>query len=195
MTVNDQTTKQQLNAAAAATTTMLRTIPSTNWSAPTPCLDWDLGTLAQHVVGTTTGMITIGRREPLDPKNPWGGPTVDQSNWADVLAGNIEELAQAWSEEEAWEGTVHVGQETPSAVIGDMAYAEILLHGWDIARATGATLEVSPEIGAALLRTVGETAELGRQMGAYGDPVAVDADASDFDTALGLAGRNPSWRR
>ncbi len=195
VTMNEQTTKQHLSSAAATTTTMLGTISSTDWSAATPCRDWDLGTLAQHVVGTTTGMITIGRREPLDPQNLWSGPEVDPSNWTGVLAGNIEELARAWGDETAWKGTVQVGGETPAAVIGDMAYAEILLHGWDIAGATGTTLEVSPEVGTALLRTVAETAELGRQMGAYGDPVTVDADASDFDQALGLAGRDPSWRR
>ena len=76
-----------------------------------------------------------------------------------------------------------------------MAYAEILLHGSDIARATGTSLEVSDEGAAALRRTVAETAELGRQMGAYGDPVAVDPDATDFETALGSAGRDPAWAR
>ena len=49
-----------------------------------------------------------------------------------------------------------------------MAYAETLLHGWDIARTLGAELLVSPAMAAVLLAGVEETAELGRQMEAYG---------------------------
>ena len=39
-----------------------------------PAADWDLGTLAQHVVGTTTGMIKIGRREDRWTREPLGRP-------------------------------------------------------------------------------------------------------------------------
>ena len=74
----------------------------------------------------------------MDPENLWSGPRVDRRDWAEVLAGNLEELVAAWSEDEAWRGTVQVGDEMPAATLGDMAYAEILLHGWDIARACGA---------------------------------------------------------
>ena len=156
---------------AVTTTSMLRALPETDWSTPTPCSDCDLGTLAQHVVGTTAGMIKVGRRDPFDPENLWSGPRVDQGDWAEVLAGNLEALAAAWSEDDAWRGTVQVGGEMPAATIGDMAYAEILLHGWDIAQACGAQLSVSPPVAAALRRTVSETAELGRRMHAYADPV------------------------
>jgi len=41
---------------------------------------------------------------------------------------------------------------------------------------------------------VSETAEMGRQMGVYGAEVPVPSEATAFDRALGLAGRNPSWR-
>ena len=91
-------------------------------------------------------------------------------DWRSALAGQFEQLADAWSADAAWAGTVTVSSEMPATVLGDMAYAETLLHGWDVARALGAELAVSPEMAAVLLAGVEETAELGRRMEAYGDP-------------------------
>jgi uncharacterized protein (TIGR03086 family) len=173
---------------------MLGTAGAGSFSAPTPCSDWDLGSLTQHFVGTTTGLAKVGRREQLGT-NPWAGPTVDAEDWRRVLAGNLEQLAEAWSADQAWAGTVTVGNDMPARVLGDMAYAEVLLHGWDIARTLGADLDVSPEMAAVLLAGVEETAELGRKMEAYGPAVPVPVDADDFDRALGAAGRDPHWTR
>jgi uncharacterized protein (TIGR03086 family) len=191
-TRTDQTSQAHLSAAAAAVRAMLRDADAGQFSAPTPCRDWDLGALTQHFVGTTTGLAKVGRREELGT-DPWAGPRVAAEDWRPVLARNLERLAEAWSADAAWAGTVTVGREMPAKVLGDMAYAETLLHGWDIARALGAELVVSPEMAAVLLAGVEETAELGRQMEAYGPAVAVPEGADDFQRALGVAGRDPHW--
>ena len=73
-----------------------------------------------------------------------------------------------------------------------MALIEVLLHGWDVARATDQQVDVSDALGAELLPCVAETADLGRQVGAYGTKVPVADNASDFAKALGLAGRSPN---
>ena len=64
-TTTDQTSRAQLGAATAAVRDMLRYADAGQFSAPTPCADWDLGALTQHFVGTTTGLAKIGRREDL----------------------------------------------------------------------------------------------------------------------------------
>jgi hypothetical protein len=64
--------------------------------------------------------------------------------------------------------------------------------GWDVARAKARQAYVSDALGVELLRCVAETADLGRQVGAYGAKVPVADNASDFAKALGLAGRNPN---
>ncbi len=110
-----------------------------------------------------------------------------------MLADNVEALADAWAGDAAWSGSVQLGAEMPASTIGEMAYAEILLHGWDVARAVGSGLELTPEMAAALLQTIEETADLGRRMGAYGAAVEVPEDAGDFDRALAAAGRDPDW--
>ena len=82
----------------------------------------------------------------------------------------------------------------PAPMIGEMALAEMLLHAWDLAAATGQSLVVPDKIGRELRRSIEETAELGRSMGAYGVEVAVRAQASEFERALAASGRDPRWR-
>ena len=190
-TDNVDAIQELMMPAAETVAAMLRGVDSARLDRPTPCQDWDLHELVHHVLGTTTGLAKIGRKEDLGT-NPWAGPEVTD-DWNIVLADRFEVLAAAWSEDDAWAGSVQLGSEMPASAIGDMAYAEILLHGWDLARALGAELSATPEMAAALRRTVAETAELGREMDAYGPEVAVADDASDLDHALAAAGRDPNW--
>ena len=162
----------------------------------TPCADFSLHALLQHFFGTTTALARLGRREPLDADDPYGAQ-VDWlgEGWQQRLAANVRDVAEAWTSSDAWEGTVSMGgQPAPATMIGEMSFAEVLLHGWDVARTTGQQLVVSEEVGQELRRGVLETAEMGRSMGAYGAEVHVADDASDFDHALGAAGRDPHWR-
>jgi uncharacterized protein (TIGR03086 family) len=82
----------------------------------------------------------------------------------------------------------------PAAVVGPMMLAEFALHGWDVARATGAPYDVPAELAEAVLAAVEGVAAMGRDGGWYGPEVPVPAEAPAFDRALGLSGRDPSWR-
>lgn len=44
-------------------------------SSATPCADFDLKALINHVIGTTAALARVGRREPLDPTDPYGEHT------------------------------------------------------------------------------------------------------------------------
>jgi uncharacterized protein (TIGR03086 family) len=133
---------------------------------------------------------------PLDLHDPYGAShDASQGDWQHELSTNLGALAEAWTSADAWEGTVDMGgQAMPAPMVGEMALAELLLHGWDLASATGQTLPVPDEVGRELRRGIEETAELGRSLGAYGDEVAVGPDASEFERALAASGRDPGWR-
>ena len=83
----------------------------------------------------------------------------------------------------------------PARALGEMLLIEVILHGWDVARASGQEVEISDALGAEVLRCVSATADQGREFQAYGPEVEVAEDASDLDKALGLAGRDPNWTR
>ena len=164
--------------------------------APTPCVNFDVGELVNHFVGTMGALARVGERQALDPEDPYGArQNPSREDWRRILADNIEAVRHAWSKPAAWEGTVTMGgQQMPAPMIAEMALAEMLLHGWDLARATGQQLDVPDRVAGGLRRSVEETAELGRTMGAYGDAVPVSAAAGELDRALGASGRDPRWR-
>jgi uncharacterized protein (TIGR03086 family) len=188
------TTMRVMSEAGATVAAAVRASAGTDLAAPTPCGDWDLRTLVRHFVGTSGAFVRAGRDQALDPADPWGGNAVlDESDWAGQLADRVEAAGQAWSRSEAWTGSVE-GAQMPAPAIGEMALIELLLHGWDVARAGNQVLTVSAELGAEVLRCLEPTLEQGRQFEVYGPPVSVPGDAAAFDRALGLAGRDPDWR-
>lgn len=162
---------------------------------PTPCTGFDLRGLVNHAAGTTGALARAGAGQALDPDDPWGGQTdVTGGDWSGALTANLGAIADGWSRPEAWAGMVDTGgHEMPARFIGEMALVEVMLHGWDLACATGQDLLVSPELGREVRRVIEETAELGRQMEAYGPAVAVVGPVTDFDQALATAGRDPRW--
>ena len=159
----------------------------------TPCSDYDLRGLINHFAGTTVWLERMGRRLPPDADDPFGANSdVTTGDWQTLLVARIRAVAAAWHEPSAWEGSIE-GVQLPAAMIGDMALTELLIHGWDVAAATGQQVDYGDAAAREVHRCVAETAQLGRQMGAYGVEMPVSGDASVFDRTLGLAGRDPNW--
>lgn len=182
-------------AAVAAALSDADAPPAVDLDAPTPCRDFDLRALVEHFVGTSTAMARLGLGEPLDPDHPWGGGEgAADGDWSARLAGNLDAISRGWSREEAWTGQVEVGGSSmPRPMLGEMALVEVAVHGWDLARALGRTVDLDPDVAAAVDDAVSSSAELGRQMGAYGPEVAVPQDAPSLHRALAKAGRDPAW--
>jgi uncharacterized protein (TIGR03086 family) len=81
----------------------------------------------------------------------------------------------------------------PAAVVGAMVLGEFVLHGWDLARASGQRLRCAPEAATAVYESAVAMGDQARSMGVYGPAVAVAAEASPLERALGAAGRDPGW--
>jgi hypothetical protein len=75
-----------------------------------------------------------------------------------------------------------------------VASNELVLHGWDLAVATGQDFEVAPENLEASWEMVSNTPDdPGARQGLFGPVVPVPEDAPLLDRVLGQAGRNPRW--
>jgi uncharacterized protein (TIGR03086 family) len=174
-------------------------VPAQAWDAPTPCPDYDLRALVDHLAWGTVLSQRAATRTPLEHDWSVPGPPPflagrQPQDWAAALAPELDAAADAWADPAAWEGETVMGTAPmPAAVVGPMMLAEFVLHGWDVARAAGAPYEVPEELGSAVLAAVQPLAAMGRDGGWYGPEVPVPADAPAFERALGLSGRDPAW--
>ncbi|MCF2531890.1 TIGR03086 family metal-binding protein [Yinghuangia soli] len=184
-----------LTASAAEAARIARGVPAGPLTAATPCTDMDLKALVNHwVLYSGYGLEKRAQRQPL----PEGWLTRDftaEPDWAEAYAAQLDRALAAWSDPAAWEGDVEIGEgySMPAATIAGMIIKEHLLHGWDVAKASGQEIRVPEDTAKVLYEIVDEHAELFREYKGFADPVVLPADASTFDRALALSGRDPSW--
>jgi uncharacterized protein (TIGR03086 family) len=182
-------------AAAAEAARVVTGAASTPLDSPTPCTDWDLRTLLNHTILWTA--YSAERRaygesvaEDLMSKDFTADP-----EYARDYQAQLDKAVQAWSDPAAWQRELNVmGNSMKAEDIGFMLIMETVLHGWDTAKATGQEYHADPELAAALLTTVQEQADMFRQYDGFAAVVPVPEDASAFDRALSLSGRDPNWK-
>lgn len=158
-------------------------------SAATPCAGFDVRGLLHHLLYWGPWLIAAGRRE--EPPAPASGSLV-ADDWRGALEKQTETLVEVFSAPGS--GTTFLGTaELPVSVVGDMVLGEFVLHGWDLARASGQSLRCAPEAAVAVFESAVAMGEQARAMGVYGPAVEVTADASPLERALGASGRDPAW--
>ncbi|WP_086853285.1 TIGR03086 family metal-binding protein [Amycolatopsis kentuckyensis] len=164
-------------------------------TAPTPCAGYDVRGLLNHLLYWGPWLIAAGRRE--DPPAPARGEAeaaLVTDDWRADLEKQTETLVEVFGSPSAWTGTTALGTASlPSALVGAMVLGEFVLHGWDLARASGQPFQCAPEAAVAVYESAVAMGDQARSMGVYGPVVAVGADASPLERALGATGRDPAW--
>ncbi|MBY8884856.1 TIGR03086 family protein [Streptomyces sp. PTM05] len=191
----NETLYGQMVAAAELAVRTARGVRREQLDDATPCAKFDVRALVDHwVLYTSHGLEHRARREPLPPALTERDFTADPE-WAQAYAEQLERAVAAWAEPEAWRGEVDLGGGTtmPAEAIFSMILKEMVVHGWDVARATGQDFPCPPSTATTVLAVVEEYAPVYRQYDGFADPVAVPEGASAFDRALGLSGRDPGW--
>ncbi|MFJ8472183.1 TIGR03086 family metal-binding protein [Kitasatospora sp. NPDC094011] len=185
-----------LARAAAVASEVAAGVPAEVRSdAPTPCGEFDTRTLINHwVLYTSHGLEHRARRVELPAALVDRDFTAD-ADWRAAYAAQLERAVAAWGEPTVWEGDVDLGGSPyPAVGIARMLILELLLHGWDVARAVGAEIVVDEELALLVGEIVAENSELFRQYGGFAEPVAVPEDASAWERALAASGRDPHWK-
>ena len=185
----------EMAAAAAEAARVVNGVPEGTLNAPTPCGEWDLRTLLNHTILWTS--YSAERRahgesvaEDLMNKDFTADP-----GYREDYARQLDKAVTAWSAPQAWEGTRNVmGDATPAADVGAMLLMETALHGWDVARATGQEFSADEATAEALEDIVQSQAELFRKYQGFADAIEPPPDATAFERALTLSGRDPNWK-
>ena len=176
--------------AAAPLLEIVHNLKPADLDARTPCTDWDVRALVDHLLTWGPSLEGAARKEAVPPAE-----TIPEDR-TDALTAQLTRTVEAWSRPDAWAGTTHMGgpTELPAALVGGMVVGEMVVHGWDLARATGQHPTWDDDLLAYLYEETAKSAEQGRELGVYGSEVAVSASASLLDRTLALTGRDPAWR-
>ncbi|MFJ8916887.1 TIGR03086 family metal-binding protein [Amycolatopsis sp. NPDC102389] len=183
--------------AAAEFTGILRRIGESDLSARTPCAEYDVRALLNHLLYWGPWLEAAGHKA-APPEVSSGEAEADLvgGEWLSAIEKQTARLVDVFGAPEAWQGMTALGKaEMPSSIVGDMVLGEFVFHGWDLAKATGRSLDVAPEAAEAVLASAVAMGDQARAMKVYGDEVTVADDASAFERALGATGRNPGWTR
>ncbi|MEC3982202.1 TIGR03086 family metal-binding protein [Amycolatopsis sp. H20-H5] len=185
----------QLRVAAAEFTALVCTLGPADLTARTPCDGYDVRGLVNHLLYWGPWLDAAGRKQDA-PVAAAGERETDLvgDDWAAALEKQTEGLVDVFARPEAWEGmTLLGGTELPASVVGEMVLGEFVLHGWDLATATGRQLPCVPEVAEALYASVIRMGDQARAMGVYGPEVPVSPEAPLLARVLGAAGRDPGW--
>jgi len=182
-----------IREAVSATTYLANVISADNGSNETPCEQFNLHELVTHMSGVfAVSAAAATKSGPIDRPSP---QAISGDGPGSALAEWSSKMADAWATPDAFEGRTHLGDREMSAFIaGHITLFEILVHGWDLAMATGQQLELSMELAAASLVTAQRLCtEPARDAGAFGVEVTAPSQSGPFERALALAGRDPNW--
>ena len=189
-----------LGPAAQRMTGLIEGVAPEQLGAPTPCPDYTLGDLLDHV-GTLTLAFAAKTDQDTDqadvPPPPAGDAAHLPDDWQTRIPADLGVLADAWWPPGAWEGMTKVaGTDMPNSVAGLVALEELVVHGWDVARATGQPFDCDQASLEGALEMLCMFTEPGVDPppdGPYGKVVELPADAPLLDQVIARAGRDPGW--
>src|SRR5580692_294499 len=141
-----------------------------NLDQKTPCTDWDLRTLLNHTILWTSYSAERRAHGESVPEELMTKDFTVEPGYQAAYAAQLGRAVQAWSDPKAWQGDIGVmGEATPAADVGAMLIMEMVLHGWDVARATGQEYTCETAVAEAVLKTVEAQAELFRKYDGFQD--------------------------
>jgi uncharacterized protein (TIGR03086 family) len=180
-----------IDATAHTAAPVVRAVPDDQLGDPTPCPEYTVRDLLNHLIHTVIGGQALAAKQSADFSHP---PDYLVGDWRSRFADECLRLARAWAAPDAEEG-IYPGLGFPARTMGAMVLLELAVHAWDLARATGQDFTPDAASVHELGRLIEEFAPKGRELKMFGEAYPVPEGASAFDAALAATGRNPNWRR
>jgi uncharacterized protein (TIGR03086 family) len=182
-----------LRPAAERLARLIEAVPDDALEGPTPCADTSLAGVIAHVGVFAVAFVGTATKETTS-RPP--GPAELEPGWRTRIPSDLTALAEAWQSPAAWEGMTRAGGiDLPGELAGRVALDELVVHGWDIATASGQPFEFDDETLREIEGTVSQFRgdNTGDIPGLFGPLVPVPEDAPLLHRILGVTGRDPGW--
>jgi uncharacterized protein (TIGR03086 family) len=164
-----------------------RAVPDGAWEAPAPCDGWVARDVVRHMVEWMPGLVLVNAG--LDVPT---GPSVDEDPVGAWEA--VDRAIQAGLDDPdiaAREIDIRPGRFRFEAAVGAFCLGDVLVHTWDLARATGLDETLDADEVHRLVEAMEPMDEAMRSSGHYGPRVDVPADADEQTRLLAFTGRRP----
>jgi uncharacterized protein (TIGR03086 family) len=178
----------RLTMALPVTGRLVEAIGPGEWELPTPCPDWTVRGVVNHLV--------IGHRRFATALTGGTPPTADDdvlgSDPAGAYWSSAEAMLAAFRADGALDRPVTIPAGTlPGFVACELRVVEALVHGWDLARATGRSLEFpSALVEESIAFSEEQVGRIPADRTPFGPPRPVAHEASPLERLAALLGRS-----
>jgi uncharacterized protein (TIGR03086 family) len=169
-------------ARASAWTADLVRGATSKLAADTPCEEWDVRTLLNHMIDTQRYFLSVAQGRDVSPPGPTPPDILGEDPASDFSRAS-DEVIETFSQPGVIEKT--------GPALG-IAFADQLLHGWDLATATGQDRTMPTGLADAAYATIHGRFTDEQRKGVFKPEVDVGSDASAQDRLLAYTGRDPS---
>jgi uncharacterized protein (TIGR03086 family) len=178
---------ERYRKVAADFTRRVRQVAADGWERPAPCEGWVARDVVRHLVEWlphfffTRWGLEAGAAPDVDEDPPGAWAAVDRA-----IQAALDDPDVAGSERDT-----PMGPQSFAATIDMICTPDVLVHTWDLARATGLDEALDPVEVHRLLIGIEPHDEQLRESGHYGPRVAVDDDADEQTRLIAFTGRRP----
>ena len=177
--------------ALDATGRIVAGIPPDRWHAGTPCQGWDVRALLNHVVSGNWWAAELASGASIEGVGSRLDGDLLGSDPAGAYAASAASAADVFRRPGALDAPCAVSYgPVPGSVYAGHRFIDVLVHGWDLAAATGQDTALDPDLMAACGEILEPQLAGFREAGAIGPPLPVPPGASDQARFLASLGRN-----
>ncbi|MUM17661.1 TIGR03086 family protein [Mycobacterium sp. CBMA271] len=188
-----------LQPAASAVAALLPGVSDDQLSDRTPCTELTVRALLNHLMGLSLAFRYMAAPEEAAAAGfEASGPSFTEDldpQWRTLLPRRLTDLVETWAQPGSWDGESTVaGNVMPNDQVAMVTLDELVLHGWDLATATGQPFELPAGTDPGLYGFVSALASDSGIPGLFGPQVPISPGAPRFDHMLAMSGRDPGWR-
>jgi uncharacterized protein (TIGR03086 family) len=179
---------ERIDKATAHTSKIVNGVSTDQLSQPTPCTEFDVRALLNHMLGGLEMLRTAASGgKAVPPEGDQFGPNPGH-DYDERRAKLLDVVRGEGALDRNWEmsfGSI------PGSIMAGIAFMEHLTHGWDLAKATGQDTSIPDDLVEECLAVVTPMENMLRSPGVCGPRVDVPAGAPRLDQLIGFMGRQP----
>jgi uncharacterized protein (TIGR03086 family) len=173
---------------AGAFTDRVETVAPEAWDSPSPCEGWVARDIVRHLTEWVPAFLAAGAAIEAQP-----GPSVDDdpaAAWRHLREA-IESILDAPDATSRRFEHPQAGSHARDDAIAQFVLGDVLIHTWDLARATGQDETLDAELVTTMLAGMEPMADILAASGHYGPRIPAPDDADEQTKLIALSGRRP----